>query len=165
MEENNTCNYCGNVIEASQKDCPHCGAKNPKFKAAPTENTNQTTPSSNTIITKYNVSTENEDDGTNDSEGTKKFKSPADKLAVTAFVFSFIFWPVSLVLSIISIIFYAINRKDDSYGTSCRFLAYVSIVISAISLISQITRLISWGGTWSDIFTDTAEYEFSELFD
>lgn len=159
MEENNTCNYCGNVIEASQKDCPHCGAKNPKFKAAPTENTNQTTPSSNTIITKYNVSTENEDDGTN------KIKSPADKLAVAAFIFSFIFGPVSLVLSIISIVFYAINRKDDNYGKSCRFLAYVSIVISVVSLITQITRLISWGGAWSDIFTDTAEYEFSELFD
>lgn len=159
MEENNTCNYCGNVIEASQKDCPHCGAKNPKFKAAPTENTNQTTPSSNTIITKYNVSTENEDDGTN------KIKSPADKLAVAAFIFSFIFGPVSLVLSIISIVFYAINRKDDNYGKSCRFLAYVSIVISVVSLITQITRLISWGGALYDIFTDSTEYEFSELFD
>lgn len=159
MEENNICNYCGNVIEASQKDCPHCGAKNPKFKAAPTENTNQTTPSSNTIITKYNVSTENEDDGTN------KIKSPADKLAVAAFIFSFIFGPVSLVLSIISIVFYAINRKDDNYGKSCRFLAYVSIVISVVSLITQITRLISWGGALYDIFTDSTEYEFSELFD
>lgn len=159
MEENNICNYCGNMIEASQKNCPHCGAKNPKFKATPIENTDQTNPSSNTIITKYNVSTENEDDGTN------KIKSPADKLAVAAFIFSFIFGPVSLVLSIISIVFYAINRKDDNYGKSCRFLAYVSIVISVVSLITQITRLISWGGAWSDIFTDTAEYEFSELFD
>lgn len=165
MEENNTCDYCGNVVETSQKNCPHCGAKNPKFKAVPTENANQTTLGPNTVITKYNTSTENEDNSNADNEDANKPKSPADKLAIAAFVFSFIFYPVSLVLSIISIVFYAINRKDENYGTSCRFLAYLSLVIAAISLISQITRLLSWGGMWYDIFTDDSEIEFSELFD
>lgn len=165
MEENNTCNYCGNVIETSQKNCPHCGAKNPKFKAISSDNADQTNTNTNTIITKYNTSTENEDNSNDNSEGTKKIKSPADKLAVAAFVFSFIFYPVSLVLSIISIVFYAINRKDENYGKSCRFLAYVSIVISAISFISQLTRLISWGGAWYDIFSNNSEFEFPELFD